>query len=584
MGASDERQRIAPHLVLERRLGSGGQGEVWLATDEARGEAVAVKLLRPGPDWRSLARFTQEAQLLGMLDHPGLVRLLAHDLSAERPWLELELVRGRTLRDLLVARIARGEPTDVGWAAIVLDQVCRALAYAHSRGVVHRDLKPTNVLVDDGEIPLVKVIDLGVAKWLAQTDGQATTVSRGFVGTLPFLAPEQVLAQTITERTDVHQLGVLAYTMLALRSPWTGRGEALDQLAPAELGSRILGAPRPRLSRHRPELPAQVEQVLMRAMAISPEARQPTMDVLRVELAAALSGAGPLEAAATLPQRSLDELWAPSPAPAMVGAEAPDTGPVPSTSAPEGPLARPARRVLDPSSQPPPRTARRGRPRAWVWPAVAGIWGLVALVYVARAPLGDGHAREVEVAPRVSTAAPRVATAAPSSSASPAPGPAVAAVASPTSPTPTPWPEPAPDAAATSAGDVSRPALGPSMTARAEPTTAPSVAARASGAAAPTAAGATAGPRGPAPRGPRLTSPRAPTLAEARAAAMAAHDPASVADALATAHVAARGLEPSARGPVEACLRQAVSGPQVATCLDRPVVDELAPWSPWHER
>lgn len=573
MGASDERQRIAPHLVLERRLGAGGQGEVWLATDEARGEPVAVKLLRPGPDWRSLARFTQEAQLLGMLDHPGLVRLLGHDLSAERPWLELELVRGRTLRDVLVERIARGEATDVAWAAIVLDQVCRALAYAHSRGVVHRDLKPTNVLVDDGDVPLVKVIDLGVAKWLAQTDGQATTVSRGFVGTLPFLAPEQVLAQPISERTDIHQLGVLAYTMLALRSPWTGRGEALDQLAPAELGSRILGAPRPRVSRQRPELPAQVDHVLARAMAISPDARQPTMDALRVELAEALSGAGPLEAAATLPQRSLDELWAPAPTPALLGGGEPDTAPspVPTTSAPDGPLGavgRPARRALDPSSHPPPRASRgRGR-RVWAWPVVAGIWGLVALVYVARLP------REPERAPSPTSSAARPPSGpervlpsaivvaspagAPSSGAPPSPSAAAAGATVVASPVPR-----------VSAESATRPAE-VSMVARPAPSPSPS----------PPAAS-----RGPA-RPSRPAASRAPTLAEARAAALAAHDPESLARAQSLARLAVRDHAPAARTRIDACLGRSRTGPDVAACLDpgATAVDELAPWSPWHER
>lgn len=570
MGASDERQRIAPHLVLERRLGTGGQGEVWLATDEARGEPVAVKLLRPGPDWRSLARFTQEAQLLGMLDHPGLVRLLGHDLSAERPWLELELVRGRTLRDVLVERIARGEATDVGWAAIVLDQVCRALAYAHSRGVVHRDLKPTNVLVDDGDVPLVKVIDLGVAKWLAQTDGQATTVSRGFVGTLPFLAPEQVLAQPISERTDVHQLGVLAYTMLALRSPWTARGEALDQLAPAELGSRILGAPRPRVSRQRPELPAQVDHVLARAMAISPDTRQPTMDALRVELAEALSGAGPLEAAATLPQRSLDELWAPAPAPALLGGGEPDTAPspVPTTSAPDGLLAaqgRAARRVLDPSSHPPPRTARGPGRRVWAWPVVAGIWGLVALVYVARLPHDPGHDLERPLPPASAAASPR--------SGPERLGPSPSVVTAPVSAVSSG--PPSASTAASSATVVTSPRASAAPTPRpaevtmiARPTPSPSPSSR-----------------GPA-RPTRPAASRATTVAEARAAALASHDADSVARAQSLARLAVRDHEPAARARVDACLGRARTGPDVAACLDAgaAVVDELAPWSPWHER
>lgn len=221
-GSAAEFESIGPYELIEK-LGEGGFGIVWLAeqSEPVRRE-VAIKLIKPGIDSEEvLARFQREQQVLARLDHPGIARVFDVGLTSEdRPYIVMELVRGLPITGYcqqhglsLEARIA------------LFRQVCAALQHAHEKGVIHRDLKPTNILITEinGQ-PQPKIIDFGIAKALSH-EGQPgmtwmTRQSR-LIGTPSYMSPEQTMpGQSTDARTDVYALGVLLYELIADRSPF----------------------------------------------------------------------------------------------------------------------------------------------------------------------------------------------------------------------------------------------------------------------------------------------------------------------------------------------------------------------------
>lgn len=221
-GSASEFESIGPYELIEK-LGEGGFGIVWLAeqSQPVRRE-VAIKLIKPGIDSEEvLARFQREQQVLARLDHPGIARVFDVGLTSEdRPYIVMELVRGLPITGYcqqhglsLEARIA------------LFRQVCAALQHAHGKGVIHRDLKPTNILITEinGQ-PQPKIIDFGIAKALSH-EGQPgmtwmTRQSR-LIGTPSYMSPEQTSPGLSTDaRTDVYALGVLLYELIADRPPF----------------------------------------------------------------------------------------------------------------------------------------------------------------------------------------------------------------------------------------------------------------------------------------------------------------------------------------------------------------------------
>lgn len=306
MGREDEQDPgvINGRFRCVRRLGAGAFGTVWLAVDEAsNGVQVAVKLLHAKycTDEEVLGRFRREAQILSSMDHPAIARPIAWDIVARQPFLAMELVQGRRL-DLAIA-----QHLDQGtWFAReellrLADELCAAVGYAHSMHVVHRDLKPKNIIVlERAGRMFVKVLDFGIAKIL-ESDGLDKTASGRIMGSLLYMAPEQVQSAPVDHRADLFALGTIFFELLTLRNPWA-RDEA-DRPIPAravsstqsEINSdframhRIVKEARPLASLTRPGVPASLDQVLLKAMSIDPAARHPNADALYRELAASLA-------------------------------------------------------------------------------------------------------------------------------------------------------------------------------------------------------------------------------------------------------------------------------------------------------
>ncbi len=265
--------RVLDRYRLVRRIGSGGFGVVWLAEDERLRRVVAVKRITMH-DAATAARAEREARAAARLSHPGIVTLYESGRDAEAVYLVSELVRGRTLADLM----ADGELSDRDVVRVGV-ALCDALAHAHGRGVIHRDVKPGNVIVperpQDGA-GVAKLTDFGIARMAGD---EALTATGDVVGTLAYMAPEQADGRPVGEEADLYALGLVLYEALSGVNPVRGRGAAAT--------ARRLGARLPALGRLRRDLPLELCRGLDRAVLARPEQRGTLAD-LRAALAAAL--------------------------------------------------------------------------------------------------------------------------------------------------------------------------------------------------------------------------------------------------------------------------------------------------------
>ena len=257
---------LAGRYRLVRLIDSGGMAEVWEGRDEILDRPVAVKVLHPhlAVDEQFQERFRLEAVAAARLSHPNIVSTFDTGIDGGVAYIVMELVAGRPLRDVL-----RVGQLPVMRAVAMAAAVADALDYAHEAGIVHRDVKPGNILVgDDGRM---KVADFGIAKAAADRD---LTHSGALLGTAKYLAPEQVEGRPQDRRSDVYGLGVVLYEMLCGRPPFTGDSDMAIafQHAHAE-------AARPR--ELRPEIPRRLEAVVLKAMAKAPEQRYPTAADMR---------------------------------------------------------------------------------------------------------------------------------------------------------------------------------------------------------------------------------------------------------------------------------------------------------------
>src|SRR4051794_16577297 len=266
-----------PALLLDRyrlvrRLGTGGFGTVWLAHDERLDRPVAVKRVPTG-DAASAERARREALAAARLSHPGIVALYETDADEEACYLVSELVRGETLGALEEqGALSDRDVVEIGAA------LCEALAHAHARGVVHRDVKPGNVLVpeaaDDGG-SAAKLTDFGIARVVGD---DALTRTGDVLGTLAYMAPEQAEGRGATAASDLYALGLVLFEALSGANPIRGA-------SPAETARRV-GNPLPPLRRLRRDLPQELCDTIDRAVEIDPAARGRIADLKRGLLAA----------------------------------------------------------------------------------------------------------------------------------------------------------------------------------------------------------------------------------------------------------------------------------------------------------
>ncbi len=258
------------HYKLTSKLGAGGMGEVYRATDTRLDREVAIKILPDAlaMDRERLARFTREAKVLASLNHPNIATIFGVEEGA----LVMELIEG----DTLVERIAKG-PIPVEDALRIAEQIADALEYAHQRGIIHRDLKPANVKAASR----VKVLDFGLAK-VHQAVESNTTISGAtqagiILGTVAYMSPEQAACKPVDARSDIFSFGVLLYEMLSGK-------RAFSESSPISTMAAVLHKePRP-LREIAPQVSADLESIVTRCMAKDPSARFSGMGTLKLAL------------------------------------------------------------------------------------------------------------------------------------------------------------------------------------------------------------------------------------------------------------------------------------------------------------
>jgi serine/threonine-protein kinase len=260
--------KIGKYEVVEV-LGQGGMGVVYKATDNAIGRLVAIKMMTGGfaENAGLRKRFYREAQSTGTLQHPNIV--IVHDLGEQEgsPYLVMEFLEGEPLSEIIATRRKLS-------LAQKLDYIIQGLAglnYAHLKGIVHRDIKPANLMVmGDGA---VKIVDFGIAR----LGDQKLTNTGQVMGTITYMSPEQINAQTVDGRTDIFSTGVMLYELLTYALPFEGKDTTATML-------KILSEPPPPLETYLPGFPAELEGILHKALAKEREERYATAEDFALDL------------------------------------------------------------------------------------------------------------------------------------------------------------------------------------------------------------------------------------------------------------------------------------------------------------
>ncbi|MGH7751560.1 MAG: serine/threonine-protein kinase, partial [Gemmatimonadales bacterium] len=281
--------------LLERELGGGGMSRVFLAEEVRLGRRVVVKLLPPEMSLGvSVERFEREIQLAARLQHPHIVPLLTAGSSDDLLYYIMPFIEGESLR----AKLAREGELPVAEVLRILRDVVDALAYAHNHQVVHRDIKPDNVLLA-GKHALVT--DFGVAKAVSESTGGQSLTSLGVaLGTPLYMAPEQAAANpNIDHRADLYAVGVLAYEMLCGRPPFTGPNPQ------AVLSAHVTQAPEP-CSAHRPAVSGALNELVMRCLEKHPADRWQRAEELLPHFEAMLTPTGGITPTGTQPVAAVD--------------------------------------------------------------------------------------------------------------------------------------------------------------------------------------------------------------------------------------------------------------------------------------
>ena len=262
---------IAGRYELEQLVGSGGMSNVFRAHDRLLERTVALKILHEQytRDDDYVERFRREARAVAKLAHPNIVTVIDRGEQDGRQFIVFEYVDGQNLKDL-----TRDGPLEVRDAIGLTLQVAHALSFAHERGLVHRDVKPQNVLLnEDGQ---AKVTDFGIARSL---DVQGVTQTGTVLGTSDYIAPEQARGQRVDPKTDIYSLGAVLYELLVGDVPFSG-----DNFVAVAM--RHVNEPVPSVLEHRPDCPPRLDFAIQRAMAKDPDDRFESMDDFIAELEA----------------------------------------------------------------------------------------------------------------------------------------------------------------------------------------------------------------------------------------------------------------------------------------------------------
>jgi serine/threonine-protein kinase len=342
------------HYEIRGVLGQGGMGTVYLALDPALRRQVALKVLRADTDDQR-ERFRREARIVARLQHPNIVAIYAVGEHDRQPFIAMEYIEGEPLSD----GIRRRTPWSLHRKLQMAVDLCGGLAFAHRAGVVHRDVKPSNLMVSNGSGTL-RLLDFGIARGV---DGAATmdlTMLGNIVGTLNYMSPEQITGQTLDHRSDIFAVGLVLYELLAYRQAFPG-----DNLA--TLTYRIVHGSAEPLRELQPDLDPELCAVVERAMARLPDDRYPHLEAMRTDLVRVAARLSP-EAAALLATQGVAGTTPASGQP-LIWSHALD--PTVAASGPATP--RSTARVPDPAATEEDVTPTGGRR----WPMAAGAGGLV---------------------------------------------------------------------------------------------------------------------------------------------------------------------------------------------------------------
>lgn len=270
---------VGGYKLLER-LGAGAMAQVYRAHDPTRGAPVAIKIFYPHltADEGFIARFRREGQVAATLEHPHIIRILDQGTDGEWFYLAMEWIDGPSLKRYLQTR---AQPLAIADAVQLTATLAEALEHAHQRGVVHRDVKPSNVLLRDGQLTQPVLTDFGVARMVEQTldTGQGT-----ILGTPAYMAPEQGEGKPGDARSDIYALGVILFELLTGKPPF-------EADSPYTVILRHIHTPPPLSRAQRQDVPRALEHVLQRALAKDPDARYQTAGEFARALRASLTPA-----------------------------------------------------------------------------------------------------------------------------------------------------------------------------------------------------------------------------------------------------------------------------------------------------
>ena len=248
-------EALAGRYAIERELGRGGMASVYQARAPGRAEPVAIKVMNPNvADALDSKRFIREMGIAASLDHPLIVPLIDSGRAGGVLYYVMPCVSGESLYE----RLQRERRLPVPEALAIARDVATALGYAHERGVLHRDVKPENILLARGR---ALIADFGLARAIGAADYTKLTATGVIVGTVYYMSPEQLREEPdLDQGTDIYSLGCMLYEMLSGEPPFTGR-------TLTDVANRILRGPIPNVGRLRPEVPGAVDEAIGRALA-----------------------------------------------------------------------------------------------------------------------------------------------------------------------------------------------------------------------------------------------------------------------------------------------------------------------------